>query len=282
MIEELFAGAILSILSSWITHLVNIRKTRKEIKKIRKAYNLPAVIPFSDYRNTILLVGIGGVGKTSLINRLLECKTANPNEQTASFKIYWQRVCNSDEAKPSSNNLHHQENSPGFWYYICDYCGQNIGSLFRAFIEQQKREYSPIAYGYINSLVLMVDLFPPPPEKDQKLKSGIYKAKAERIITHKNEWNNTAIDAVFGLLTQELKYVCLFINKIDLMEKRSEEAVKVYESAFATIINAIKIRQKQNYFKFDIIVGSAYCGTGVYELKEQLRKYSVSSVHTER
>lgn len=230
IMEELIAGSILTALSSYITYIFNKQKTRKEIKKIRRAYNLPAIIPLEDNRNTILLIGIGGVGKTSLIKQMLDCDSANPQEKTKSFKIYWQRVSNGQEKNKSSEIRHCTGKPSGFWYFVCDYCGQNIGSLFRSFIEQQKREYSPIAYGYVNSLILMVDLFPPP-EEGEIIPNGGASMDTRRIAINKCEWNNTAIDAVFGLLTNELRYVCLFINKIDLMEKQSEDALKVYKSA---------------------------------------------------
>ena len=116
-----------------------------------RGFQLPVKTPFPEMRNSVLLVGLGGVGKTSFINKLLDSDAARPEIATDSFDIYRYGVVLPDNEKPST-----------CWIYMSDYAGQDLGSLVRAFVEQQRLSYSPMRYGHINSLILLVDLMPAP------------------------------------------------------------------------------------------------------------------------
>jgi transaldolase len=75
------------------------------------------------------------------------------------------------------------------------------------------------------------------------------------------EWNRTALDAVFGLLTRdELKYVSLFINKIDKWEAgNAPDAEGQIQNQFKTLIKDLKERC-DDYAEYDTIIGSAITG----------------------
>lgn len=275
MTTELLVALVAAAFSAFVTAVINESRTINKIEKIRKSYNLPTQIPFKDKRNTSLLIGLGGTGKTQLIKNILESDNANPQQKTNFFKIYWQTV---GQGSLHEKGLDISEYSSNNWYFIADYCGQNIGHLVSSFIAQQKKEYSPLAYGYINSLILIVDLWPPRKSQlspDFELQS---KPSIDRISKHVQEWNDTAIDAVFGLLTKELKYVCLFINKVDLMENRSLKWQEAYKDAFKKIKERIERRSEENDFEFEVILGSAKNSDGVSQLKEKLKKYSIPNV----
>jgi len=159
-----------------------------------------------------------------------------------------------------------------YWFYIADYKGQNIGQLVRSFIIQQKKPFSPLAYGDITSLILMVDLVTPKEEAHYEDIPKQEKYNQERVNKHVTEWNDTALDAIFGLLTSELRYVCIFINKVDLMNDRSYEAEERYIKIFQPMQEKIKKRVGRATVK--TYLGSARDGTSLNYLTEDLMEYS--------
>ncbi len=67
-----------------------------------RGFQLPVKTPFPEMRNSVLLVGLGGVGKTSFINKLLDSDVARPEIATDSFKIYRYGVVLPDNENPST------------------------------------------------------------------------------------------------------------------------------------------------------------------------------------
>src|SRR5262249_52971091 len=59
----------------------------QRLKARLKALQLPPPIKVDETRNSILLVGVGGVGKTSLIKALTQDPAAEP-DTTGPFQIY--------------------------------------------------------------------------------------------------------------------------------------------------------------------------------------------------
>ncbi|MGI9487545.1 MAG: GTPase domain-containing protein [Geminicoccaceae bacterium] len=233
-------------------------------QRIVQGYFAPPSLGRNARRNSIIVLGIERVGKTTLIRQLFEDRNANPFETTNEYSIYSKEMIVEDIK---------------YHMYASDYAGQDIGSLIGAFLGQQKRRYSPMSYGHVNSVILIVDLFtkadrgePDPETLNSPLQSQIDKQL--------DQWNDLAIDAVFGLLTENtFKYFCLFVNKIDLLSDQSKESQERYGALFSTlkdrIINRAK-KEAQN-IEVDVIVGSAEQGAGTHRLREKLREYSVSS-----
>lgn len=233
-----------------------------------RGYKLPRPIPSKDKRNTILLIALGGTGKTSLIKSLSQDPDANPEQETVAFDIYsFNRASKREETAESPYVK--------YWFRIADYKGQNIGELVRAFIEQQKNPYPLLAYGYIDSLIIMVDLIPPKPAPDAPDIAPTGKIDCDRVNFHLTQWNDTALNAIFGLLTSELKYVCLFINKIDLMTDRSLSADEMYKNEFKDL--AERIKKRCGKARFEILLGSALKGTQVNLLEHRLMENSAPS-----
>lgn len=269
-----FSSEIISIIGSAILgYSIEFYRSRSKIRKIRRSYQQPYQVPTKDKRNITLLIGLGGTGKTNLIKTLLDNEKANPKEKTENFDIYYSTY-NSGVMEETGRRTTRQNSSEQYkyWLFISDYKGQNLGSLISAFILQQKREYSPLAYGYINSLILVVDLWSP---KRKQSDPDIYPQDhmdMERIRTNIEQWNETALDAVFGLLTKELKYVCLFINKVDLMSARGLDKDQSYIDAY----DEIKTKMNKRYGdKIEVLLGSAQNGTNVNTLKSRLIEHSV-------
>lgn len=230
-----------------------------------KGYKLPRPIPEQDKRNTILLIALGGTGKTALIKSLFQNPEANPEQDTLAFDIYCANRASNKEGNTETKYTK-------YWFRIADYKGQNVGDLIRAFIEQQQEPYPLLAYGYVDSLIIMVDLISPKPDKDSPEIIPTSNYDSERINYHLEQWNDTAINAIFGLMTSELKYVCLFINKIDLMSDRSTSADEKYKNAFKELSE--RIRKRCGKARFEVLLGSATKGTHVPLLESRLMKHS--------
>jgi hypothetical protein len=233
-----------------------------------KGYKLPRPIPIKDKRNTILLIALGGTGKTALIKSLFQNPDANPEQETLAFDIYCANRASNKEGDTETQYVK-------YWFRIADYKGQNIGDLIRAFIEQQRNPYPLLAYGFIDSLIIMVDLIPPKPAQDAPDVAPSSSVNSERINFHLAQWNDTAINAIFGLLTSELKYACLFINKIDLMTDRSPSADEMYKNEFKDL--ADRIKKRCGKARFEIVLGSALKGTQVNILEHKLMEHSAPS-----
>ena len=148
--------------------------------------------------NSILVVGKGGVGKTTLVKRLTGNQDANNQIRSGDYQIYQvflkQQKCN---------------------FYISDYAGEKLEDLLHNFIKQQQYSFSPMRYSCITSLILLVDLFEPPALPDQKVVPQDNLAQS-RIDENDRYWNEDKLSMVLKL-TNNLKYVCLLINKRDLL-----------------------------------------------------------------
>lgn len=215
-------------------------------------------------RSSIMLLGLGGVGKTSLIRDLFQDGNANPKEKTEDIEIYASRRAYANQGQ-TQRDCH---------FYVCDYVGQNLGTLIRAFVIQQKKPYTPMQYGFVNALILMVDLRAPKARREGQEPLPSAKPDEERIQKHLDMWNDQVIDAVSGLLTTDsLKYVALFINKIDLMTDHRQEARDKWKKSFAPLSTLLK--STFPYAEFRVIFGSSGKGN-LSSLEEDLIRYSVA------
>lgn len=256
------------VITAVVTLVVEFIAKRRAITKVKSSFVLPVQVPNCDKRNSILLLGLGGTGKTSIIKGLLNNDEANPNETTDKFTIY-----KGDRSSTDEDEEKKQKKNSRYWFYIADYKGQNIGQLVRSFIIQQKRPFSPLAYGHVTSLILMVDLVPPKKEAHYEDIPKQESYNEERVNKHLEEWNDNALDAIYGLLTSELRYVNIFINKVDLMSDMSYEAEEKYISIFKAIEQKVKKRSGRATVK--TYLGSAKDGTSLNYLVEDLKEYSV-------
>lgn len=220
-------------------------------------------------RNSIMLLGLGGVGKTTFIRSLFDNLHANPSATTERYELYQTNFSIKDPQNPKKGKQ--------YSLFVGDYRGQNLGQLVREFITQQKKSFEPMAYGYINSLILVVDLFPPPDQIDGAPLKPQRALDIERTKLHSDQWNETALDAVFGLLTRgSLKYVCLFVNKSDLLIGSEEQMTQdEITQHFSGLQARLRERTEAVGSQFQLIIGSASLGTGIPEMKDVLFSTSV-------
>jgi hypothetical protein len=216
-----------------------------------------------DHVNTVLLVGMEGTGKTGLIRNCFGHPNADSTKETEDFAIY------TAERKMADRNC---------WITIADYMGQNVGMLVGTFIDVQRQHRTPFKYGQIHSLIVMVDLrFP---EDDRAVSAPrAPTGDPNRIKANLEQWNEMAVDAIFGLLTDPpLRYVCLFVNKYDLVSEPKKFSKARAERRYATLLQYLELKVKPvkagGKIKVDVIVGSAKHGDGHSELMANLYKHS--------
>jgi len=235
-------GALIGAIPGFITAYIQSNQKKKAKKQLEDIFK-PSPVG-KDVRSSIMLLGLGGSGKTTLIRRLVNDDRANPQRKTEEFEIYPGKRAFTIDAKESICH---------FW--ISDYKGQDLGTLTRAFVEQQKIPNSPMAYGYINALIVIVDLIKPKSNAHEPEPLPTDEPDLKRVQDHIDQWNDQAIDAISGFLTTELKYVCLFINKVDLLNDHSDVAKKRYISLFNDIHK--RLIKKFGDGKIFVILGSA-------------------------
>ncbi|MCC5621996.1 hypothetical protein [Nostoc sp. CHAB 5715] len=95
----------------------------------------------------------------------------------------------------------------------------------------------------------------------------------ERVKKHIEEWSSTALDTIFGLVTTDsLKYVCLFINKKDLLLNVNNDEIK---QEYYKLIKKIRVRTESVGIELKVLYGSAREGDQVFTLRDHLRKSSI-------
>jgi GTPase SAR1 family protein len=192
-------------------------------------------------RNTVLLVGLGRSGKTQLIQTLVGSNTGPP-QRTLHFTV----TAKEEILNGTSSHFH-----------FIDYKGQDFGQLIRHLM----REYPQI--GEIHSLIMMVDLFPCVDGENPNAKFEQY--SKERIKEHLSQWNTTSLDAVMGLLTKgSVRYVCLFVNKIDKLKGAlAADDFGHIKNEYQSLIDDLE-RRVSDIAHFEVVVGSAQTGLGVF------------------
>jgi len=255
---------IVALITTFGSISVAYIQTRKRSAAERKLEGIfrPVKTPENETRNSVMLLGIGGAGKTSLIRSIFDDPQANPNVLTDVYDLY-------------SVKIENIRNSTSCSLFVGDYKGQDLGTLIRTFVMQQKEPYHPMAYGFITSLILVVDLFPPPSKVGEEVPGDQTDFNNKRLRENLREWNDNVVDAIFGLLTEKLKYVCLYINKFDLLASNTNETVDLAIKAYDKVSK--RLQDKSSGAEFEVIVGSAQNGMGIVQLRQKLLQHSVKS-----
>jgi hypothetical protein len=99
----------------------------------------------------------------------------------------------------------------------------------------------------------------------------------ERVQQNVEQWSSTALDAIFGFTTKpnvndpngnSLKYVCLFVNKTDLLPGMEDEIRRAYQ------VLTEAFRARCSGLRFELLLGSADKGTATPDLIKSLKEYS--------
>lgn len=221
----------------------------------------------SGQRNSMMLLGLGGVGKTTFVGALFANENANAALSTENYELYRTTFSLEDTNNPKKGRK--------YTLFVGDYRGQNLGQLVREFVLQQKKSFDPMSYGFINSLVLVVDLFPPTDHEDDEPLESQNEWDDSRVQMHIDQWNETALDAAFGLLTRDsLKYVCLYINKVDILieDNRMRDSIR---ERFSELRQRLEQRAVMVNAEFHLVIGSASMGNGITQIRDGLFATSV-------
>jgi signal recognition particle receptor subunit beta len=208
----------------------------------------------------VAIAGLGGTGKTSLIRKISGCRLADPRRKTGSAKTY-----------SFIKEIAYEDRTEVYRIDLEDYRGQNVAELLTNIHASDKR--FPVT-----AIIMMVDLFET--ESDMATFEGenVYWDET-RVNKHLREWSDSLIGALLAA-TPEVKYICLFINKADLVNVPIKTVSREIESLFVPIISSFKARGADKLIK--ILIGSALTdfmlNTLVIELTEdasvELDKYS--------
>jgi hypothetical protein len=88
-----------------------------------------------------------------------------------------------------------------------------------------------------------------------------------------------AIDAIFGLLTvPALKYVCVFVNKYDLVTDTKRYSKKRATKSYEKLADYLRLKvpppKAGGTIKVDVIIGSAKTGDGHEDLIANIVEHS--------
>jgi len=254
-LPDIVKGVIAVFVSGMTFAITNYLKNRQ----FSNAYK-PKKLKKHESKNTILVIGLGRVGKSQMIETLFKQFPVVSHQITDRFSIH------QAEKKFDNSSIR---------FVLTDYRGQNFAQLIQNFIEEQLEPNTLLRYGDINTLILVVDIF----EFEKDIEIQHEKPDYNRIKEHVEQWNRTALDAVFGLLTKEsLQYVCLFINKSDKLKQNNPDVRQDIETNFSKLIEGLKTRAEQSNATFEVIIGSALTGDhmiGPSSITTSLNKFSV-------
>lgn len=205
-------------------------------------------------KNTVLMLGLGRCGKTELIKTLSYGSVKIEEAVTEKWAVYGFGVESYDLTNKTAKK---------HMLFVNDYRGQKGGQLVA---EMQNADGQPAGYAghTVNSVILMVDLFPWADSGDEDKKYDAI--DTGRVEEHLREWPRNALDGYFGFLRKgSLKQVFLFINKLDQLQNGAahDEKIQAATEAFNDLHEDLKRRAEVNGAEFQCIVGSVRTGQGV-------------------
>lgn len=222
-------------------------EAEQKLEEERRGLEMPNIPKEGSRRCAVLLLGIGGTGKSKLIKSFFgEGQDPSPptvyekSEEQPSEPEYPQDTGGDGKTtrvREWNDYLPYQPG--GLTLSVVDYVGQNLGTLVRYFAQQQQKPYSAARYGYINALVFLVDLRRPP-KNDSEILKRTPMPDENRIRANIEAWNWQAISAIWGMVTKKrFKQIVLFINKWDLVSNHSAEMEKKVKEMYEPLLKNI-------------------------------------------
>ena len=216
-------------------------------------------------QNNIVFAGIGGSGKTTLINAITNPSKLGKDDETKEYLATKYSFTRGNEI---------------YRFTLFDYRGQNTGTLARGIKDNAHDDTRQL-----NSIIFIVDLIKPDIEYRDVNSERFEKHSESRIKQHIEEWNDSTLNTLFGFFDQEeLQYVCLFINTVDRIADNAHHIRDQIKDDLKPLIERLKKRcgyvgdqdnLGEGFSKFTILFGSAYNGLNVVKLKSELIEHSV-------
>lgn len=245
--NALIIAILTSVVGPLVVYYFTDKRRLSEIRNLRRGITQPQPAADDGRRSSIMVFGIGGAGKTSFIENMF-ARGATTTEKTEHVWFYEYR----DEVKAPRTDGNRTKAAESFTHYVSDYKGQNLGTIVQSFILQQKKLFSPMAYGYITAAVFVVDIFET--DRDGLPVAGFNgqvplpladrsQPHHARVEANRRAWNDQSLDAVFGLITSDnLRCVVLFINKMNGLSPRTDKSTNAARSAYAWLEDGIRRR----------------------------------------
>ena len=107
----------------------------------------------------------------------------------------------------------------------------------------------------MNSLIMVVDVTESP-KYPAKIFPKAQNFSQKRVKDNLKEWNSQSIQAILWLFTRpQLKYICLFINKVDLLVGYDEAMGYEIKEAYLPLMRELK--EASDGVRFECLLGSA-------------------------
>ena len=198
----------------------------------------------------VLLVGLGGSGKTSIIRALSGCGEANPAAGTSVRNVKIYNLVQEVDVQADNREITHTVNR----IYIEDYAGQEAGRRLHDPAIKKREQIIPSTV-----ICIVVDLFHPPTSADQGLApSDSWSEK--RVKEQIKEYPKGMLNGI-RRMSDTCKQVCLFINKADLLTPYEASTHESILDRYSTLRSEISFEFQS--VPFSTIVGAAATGWGI-------------------
>ena len=268
------ASSIFTFILSILSAVIAWRITSILGEKARKLDFGEIPVKPGERRNSIMVLGLGGSGKSEFCDAVCKLYKVDGNNETDEYHL-----------RSVTEIVNDKGNSTTYHFHLSDYKGQSFGSQISAFIMQQQIPRTPMRYGHVNTMVFVVDIAPGK-NKEHSL-AGI---DENRIQKHLDEWNSTALDAAFGMHRRDsLKLVVLYINKINALESYTPVEREAIRKSFKSLEDRIKDRciykpkgkEAYQYAEFHVFSGSLEVSFP-RKLEDKFRSFSVPIMKIEQ
>jgi hypothetical protein len=248
-----------------------LTKARERIENLKVGFNaLRSGMPERAENNylKVCMLGLGGAGKTTLVRTMTMCPDADASVSTEDVRRF---ITVNEYAGPDARFGVRID-----WY---DYAGQNIAPLTESRrpgnANESRQDEDPAMPSYddkpFNAAVLILDLFDPPPA------GGTYQGRfptwnAARLKKSTDQWSENALSAIKGSLGNEIKYLCVLVNKFDLLQNPDDAELAAIKKKVQPYVN--RIAPLFRGAEVDFIIGSALGDARTLQIREKLIKYS--------
>lgn len=258
----------LSVFYAWLktTRLATARneyKTALDKHLTRRETGVKGDLPqtYEEFYNKVFVLGEPGTGKTTLVRSLTLNVNADPRVKTEKPRIY----TFLHETIYANSDFPQSDFAVVTRVDVNDYRGQ---SLAEALVQFQSVNPQSKAKTW-TSLILIIDLFDPPRDNQSLVQPQPNWSEA-RVRHHVQCWPANQLNAQIDMVRRagQLRYLCLFVNKLDLLVNANTDHIRAIEEATRPIYDTLL--EASSGAICERIIGSTQRGIGVSLLQSRL------------